>query len=65
MSYGLVCLNCRRYIVERKEHDKRHHCVCPEPAPSWDAKTLTTVVPDWLRATRADTKGEEPDGDTD
>jgi hypothetical protein len=36
MSYGLVCLNCRRYIGTHG-----FVCACAEPEPSWDLSTPT------------------------
>ena len=41
MSFGLICLTCRRYIVGKSEpdYDATFHCVCKTPRPSWDGKT--------------------------
>jgi hypothetical protein len=50
MSYGLVCLTCRRYLVEVVE--ALHHCTCEKPVPSWDLKTPAErgTWPEWLPA---------------
>jgi hypothetical protein len=39
LSYGLVCLKCRKYIAESKDQETEHVCKCERPVPSWDAKT--------------------------
>lgn len=40
MSYGLMCLKCRRYInTPRQPVEAAWCCVCDTPRPSWDAKT--------------------------
>lgn len=36
MSYGLVCLTCRKYVVPK---GAPNGCQCETPDPSWDAKT--------------------------
>ena len=37
MSYGTVCLICRKYIGTLE-----WHCKCPHPIPSDDGKTPNT-----------------------
>lgn len=37
MSEGLMCLKCRRYIVDLAVN--RDACRCAVPVPSWDGKT--------------------------
>ena len=36
MSYGLACLTCRKYVVEKPNP---YSCRCEKPVPSWDLKT--------------------------
>lgn len=39
MSYGILCLKCRRYIAPVKSEPHKDHCKCVEPVPSEDGKT--------------------------
>lgn len=48
MSYGLVCLLCRKYLREEPSFD---YCGCEHPVPSWDARTVAKdkFLPVWLK----------------
>ncbi len=48
MSFGLVCLNCRKYLVVGRPAQT---CQCEEPVPTWDLKKPAgeQTLPDWLR----------------
>lgn len=50
MSYGLMCLECRKYLVEQPDTDWA--CSCEKPRPSWDAKTEAhpDTLPEWCSA---------------
>ncbi len=49
MSYGLMCLDCRKYLVEQPTD---WACSCEKPRPSWDAKTEAhpETLPEWYLA---------------
>jgi hypothetical protein len=47
MSYGLVCLRCRKYLFGEGNPRREHAvgCRCDEPVPSHDAQNAARPIP--------------------
>jgi hypothetical protein len=45
MSYGLLCLRCRKYLLGAGNPNREHGCGCDNPIPSHDAKNTARPTP--------------------
>lgn len=42
MSFGVMCLTCRKFVREEVGTESEWVCKCAEPIPSVDGKTAAT-----------------------